>query len=183
MDFGLESWGEFGPEPVVILMDAGRGMIEFHHWENGPTGVVAVFHFSVPRVASHYDVQYTCPTTEEFHDTPAYHGSFSVDAKTGALMRIMLEAESRPNDPITHIASIIEYSPMEIGERSYICPVRSLATTVEEVGACGARHHNAVLDQPILWVNESSFSDYHRLGSTAKIVDNGIDKPAAVHSR
>jgi hypothetical protein len=159
-------------------MDAMRGTIEFHHWEKAPTGVVAVFHYSVPRIASHYDVHYKCPTTEPFHDNPAYHGTFSIDPATGALMRITLEADSRSGDPITHVASIIEYSSVVIGERSYTCPVRSLATMVEEVGACGTRHRNAKLDQPILMINEASFTDYHRLGSTARIVGGGVDAGA-----
>lgn len=178
MEVGFETWGEFGPEPLVILMDAARNTIDFNHWENAPTGVVAVFHFSVPRIGSHYEVHYKCPTTEPFHDNPAYHGSFSIDPATGAVMRITLETESRPGDPITHVASVIEYSPMVIGERSYVCPVRSLATAVEEVGACAARHRNPKLDQPILMLNESSFTDYHRLGSTARILGNSVDTPA-----
>jgi hypothetical protein len=132
LEAGLESWGEFGPEPVTILMDATRGTIEFHHWENMPDRAwLRCFTTLCPGSASHYDVHYKCPTNEPFHDDPAYHGSFSVDPATGALMRITLETESRPDDPITHIASIIEYSPTVIGERSYICPVRSLTTTVE----------------------------------------------------
>jgi hypothetical protein len=178
LEVGLESWGEFGPEPVMILMDANRGTIDFHHWENAPTGVVAVFHYSVPRLGSHYDVHYKCPTSEPFHDNPPYHGSFSIDPATGALMRITLETESRADDPITHIGSIIEFSPMVIGERSYNCPVRSLTTMVEEASACAARHHNPKLAQPILMINEASFTDYHRLGSTARIVINGVDTPA-----
>jgi hypothetical protein len=179
VEAGFETWGEFGPEPLVILMDAARSTIEFNHWENASTGVVAVFHFSVPRIGSHYEVHYKCPTTEPFHDNPAYHGSFSIDPATGALMRITLETESQPGDPITHVASVIEYSPMVIGERSYVCPVRSLATAVEEVGACAARHRNPKLDQPVLMLNESSFTDYHRLGSTARILGNSTDTPAA----
>lgn len=178
LEVGLESWGEFGPEPVMILMDANRGTIDFHHWENAPTGVVAVFHYSVLRLGSHYDVHYKCPTSEPFHDNPPYHGSFSIDPATGALMRITLETESRADDPITHIGSIIEFSPMVIGERSYNCPVRSLTTMVEEASACAARHHNPKLAQPILMINEASFTDYHRLGSTARIVINGVDTPA-----
>jgi hypothetical protein len=178
LEAGLDSWGEFGPEPVTILMDATRGTIEFQHWESGQTGVVAVFHYSVPRPASHYEVHYKCPTTEPFHDDPAYHGSFSVDPATGALMRITLEAESRPEDPITHVASIIEYSPTVIGERSYICPVRSLTTTVERAKACPSRYHNLGMAQPVLMINEGSFTDYHRLGSTARIVSGGVGAAA-----
>jgi hypothetical protein len=94
-------------------------------------------------------------------------------------MRITLQTESRPDDPITHVASIIEYGPVVIGERSYICPVRSLATMVEEVGSCSARHRNPKLDQPILMINEAGFTDYHRLGSTARVLINGVDTPAA----
>jgi hypothetical protein len=175
MEVGLESWGEFGPEPVTILMDAAQSTTAFHHWEKTSTGVVAVFHYSVPRPGSHYEVHYKCPTNEPFHDNPAYHGTFSIDPATGALMRITLETESQPNDPISHIASIIEYSPMEIGERSYICPVRSLATMVEETSACAARHHNPKLAQPILMLNQTSFTDYHRLGSTARILVDSAD--------
>jgi hypothetical protein len=179
LEAGLESWGEFGPEPVMILMDASMGSIEFHHWEYGTTGMVAVFNYSVPRAVSHYDVHYKCPTSEPFHDNPAYHGSFSVDPATGALMRIMLEAESRPDDPVSHVASIIEYSPMVIGERSYFCPVHSLTTMVEEASACAANHHNPKLAQPLLMINGRDFTDYHRLGSTARIVGNGTDTPDA----
>jgi hypothetical protein len=172
METGLESWGEFGPEPVMILMDALQGAIEYEHWEKMPTGLVAVFHYSVPRGRSHYDVHYKCPTNEAFQDTPPYHGSFSIDPATGALMRITLETESQPDDPITHIGSIIEYSPMEIGERSYICPMRSLVTMVEESSACAAKHHNPKMAQPILMINQTNFTDYHRLGSTSRLLDS-----------
>jgi hypothetical protein len=178
MEAGLESWGEFGPEPVMILMDAAQSTTDFHHWEKTPTGLVAVFHYSVPRLGSHYEVHYKCPTNEPFHDNPAYRGSFSIDPATGALMRITLETESQPNDPISHIASIIEYSPMLIGERSYICPVRSLATMVEESSACSTRHHNPKLAQPILMLNQTSFTDFHRLGSTARILGDSDNPPA-----
>jgi hypothetical protein len=178
MDAGLESWGEFGQEPVVILMDAAQSTADFHHWEKAPTGLVAVFHYSVPRFGSHYDVNYKCPTNEPFHDTPPYHGSFSIDPATGALMRITLETEGQPNDPISHIASIIEYGPMEIGDRSYICPMRSLATMVEESGACAAKHHNPKLAQPMLMLNLTSFTDYHRLGSTVQILGGSSDTAA-----
>jgi hypothetical protein len=93
-------------------------------------------------------------------------------------MRVTVETEGRPDDPISHVASIIEYSPIVIGERSYFCPVRSLATMVEEPTGCPSRHHNPKLAQPILMINERSFTDYHRLGSTARILGNSPDTPA-----
>lgn len=177
MQSGMESWGEFGPEPVMVLMDALRGSISFHHWESMPSGPVAVFRYTVPRIHSHYDVHYKCPTNEPFHDTPPYRGSFSIDPATGALMRITLETEGRAHDPISHVTSVIEYSPMEIGERNYICPVRSLATMVEESNGCAARHHNPKLAQPILMINQTTFADYHRLGSKSRLLDANGNPP------
>lgn len=177
LESGLESWGEFGPEPVVILMDAAQSTTEFHHWEKTTRGLVAVFHYSVPRTASHYDVHYKCIGNEPFHDSPAYHGTFSIDSAMGVLMRITLETESQANDPISHVSSIIEYSPMEIGERSYMCPVRSLATMVEESNACATEHHNPKLAQPMLMINQTEFTAYHRLGSTSRIVIDGDGRP------
>jgi hypothetical protein len=75
------------------------------------------------------------------------------------------------------VASVIDYSPTVIGERSYICPVRSLTTTVERASACPSRYHNPAMAHPTLMINEGSFTDYHRLGSTARILNNGVDTP------
>ena len=84
-------------------------------------------------------------------------------------MRIALEAESKPDDPISHVASVIEYGPVEIGGRTYICPVRSLAFSVEDSEACAVPGNNRRQVQPML-LNRTTFTDYHRLGSTARII-------------
>jgi len=166
---GFETWGEFGPEPVVILMDAENGTMGFHHWERGAQGLVAVFRFSVAAEDSHFEVNYACNYSNSFHAQPAYHGSLAIDPVSGAIMRIALEAESKPDDPISHVASVIEYGPVEIGGRTYICPVRSLAFSVEDSDACAVPGHNRRQVQPML-LNRTTFTDYHRLGSTARII-------------
>lgn len=166
---GFETWGEFGPEPVVILMDSENGTMAFHHWEQDGNGLVAVYRFSVPEEDSHYEVNYACNYSNSFHAQPAYHGTLAVDPASGALMRITLEAEWKPNDPISHAASVIEYGPVEIGGRTYNCPLRSLAFSVEESDACAAPGHNRRQVQPML-LNRTMFTDYHRLGSTARII-------------
>ena len=166
---GLESWGEFGPEPAVILMDADNGTMAFHHWEKSPQGVVAVYRFSVPAVFSHYEVNYSCNYSNSFHTQPSYHGSLAIDSVTGAILRITLQADSRPRDPISHVASVIEYGPVEIGGRMYICPLRSLAFSVEESDACSVGGRNRRQVQP-MQLNRTTFSDYHRLGSTSRII-------------
>jgi hypothetical protein len=173
---GLESWGEFGPEPAVILVDSDYGTIAFHHWEQSPQGVLAVFHFSVPAADSHYEVNYSCNGSNSFHAQPAYRGSLAVDPASGAILRIVLQADSNPNDPISHVASVIEYGPVEIGGRTYICPLRSLAFSVEEPNGCSIGGHYQKQVQPML-LNRTIFADYHRLGSTARIITDAPDMP------
>jgi VWFA-related protein len=215
-ELGLHTWGEFGPELSVVLTDLVNGSSSFHHWEQLPTGLIAVYHYSVPPAASHYAVHYCCtintpnsaavysprgrtavtsnyssePTIQnavQFNATPGYHGEISIDPATGAVMRITLEAELKPGDPISHAATVVEYGPVSIGDRAFVCPVRSLAISVEEAGSstvAGAVATNGgswptlktgSSRGPLLLVNETAFTDYHRLGSTTRIV---ADAPA-----
>lgn len=166
---GLETWGEFGPELAVVLMDADGGSIAFHHWEQDARGAVAVFRFSVPEEESHYEVNYGCNYDDSFHAQPAYHGTLSIDPDTGAVMRIVLQADWKPGDPISHVASVIEYGPVEIGGRTYICPLTSLAFSVQEVNGCSVDTKHGRIVHPLL-LNRTEFSDYHRFGSTARIL-------------
>jgi hypothetical protein len=113
---------------------------------------------------------------------PAYHGSLAIDPVSGAILRLTLQADSKPGDPISHVASVIEYGPVDIGDRTYICPIHSLAFSVEEVSTCfrdlkdQALVHNRSLVQPLI-LNRTTFSDYHRLGSTHKIITDAPDTP------
>ena len=179
---GLESSGEFGPEQAIVLMGVTTGTIAFHHWEQGPVGWAAVYRYSVSEEDSKYEVNYTCNGSNAFHAQPAYHGSLAIDPASGAIVRLTLEADSKPDDPISHVASVIEYGPVEIGGRNYICPLHSLAFSVEEVSTCfrelkdQALVHNRTLVRPLI-LNRTTFSDYHRLGSTHKIITDVTETP------
>jgi VWFA-related protein len=100
-----------------------------------------------------------------FREMPGYHGSLSIDPSTGAILRITLEAELNSGDPLLRAATVVQYGPVMIGDRSYICPVRSLAFSMEQV--------NTLIKPgifPVLLLNETSFTHYHRLGATARIL-------------
>ncbi|MFP5237609.1 MAG: hypothetical protein ACLGSD_17060 [Acidobacteriota bacterium] len=164
---GLESWGEFGPEAAVILLDSKAGSITFQHWEQTPLGLAAVFHYSVPESGSNYEVNYGCPGVTAFHAQPAYHGSIALDPNTGAILRVTLQADWKKGDPISHVASVIDYGPVDIGGRTSICPVRSLAFSVEETNVCHRDSYNRGRVQPMT-LNLTTFTHYHRLASTHK---------------
>ena len=129
---GLESHGEFGAEAAVVLMDLEKGTISFDHWEQSMAGPATVYRYSVPREFSHYEVTDACQDHISFHDLPGYSGEIAVDPKTGAILRMTLEAESKPGDPVSHVASVVEYGLVVLGNRRSICPLRSLTFMDEE---------------------------------------------------
>ncbi|MGC1450884.1 MAG: hypothetical protein WA830_12680, partial [Candidatus Sulfotelmatobacter sp.] len=123
--------------------------------------------YTVPRGSSHYEVTNQCPARVSFHDIPGYHGSIALDPRTGAILRISLEAEWNSGDPVTHVASVIEYGPVVLGNRRSICPLRSLAFMVEEANGCS--HGNHKLQRPVAMINQTIFSNYHRFGSSSTL--------------
>ena len=176
-EFGLDSRGEFGTEAAVVLMDVEKGSILFDHWEQSMAGPSAIYQYSVPRESSHYEVTSACPDHVSFHDTPGYHGELGLDPQTGAISRMTLEADSKPTDPVSHVASVIEYGMVVLGSRRSICPLRSLTFMIEESNGCG--HGNHKLQKPVTMINQTIFSNYHRFGSNATLI---FDEAGNIHA-
>jgi VWFA-related protein len=225
-ELGLRSWGEFGPALTVVLADMAQHAPSFSHWEQTPTGLVAVFNYVVPREASHYAVAFgylsetvigrtqfgysgrerspqqvaNIPrekTYQTFSERPGYHGTISIDPATGAVMRLTIQAELSSGDPLSLAETMVQYGPVTIGERQFICPVRSLAISSEHSSAPGGKDMalNGVGDtsewsgavarpgkSSVLLINETQFADYHRLGSTVRILVDASATPNAATS-
>jgi hypothetical protein len=169
---GLTSQGEFGPILATVLGDTSKGRVTWSHWENTAAGSAAVFHYQVPEGASHYQVDFCCENDElpdfpgsYYHGTPAYHGSLYVDPITGAVLRMTLEAELDPTQPIMRSAISVDYGSVDIGGKRYICPVQSVAIS-------SARSYLAkeARDTTIRRLNEVVFTNYHRFGSTIRVL-------------
>jgi len=130
---GLSTWGEFGPILSTILIDAARNKLAWSHWEQGADGPLAVFTYAVPKEKSHYEVDYCCiPNSDGIHahafqQLAGYHGEISADPTTGTILRLKLEADLKATDPVAKASIVVEYGPMEIGGKSYICPLKSIA--------------------------------------------------------
>jgi VWFA-related protein len=216
---GLRSWGEFGPALTVVLLDMAGRPAQFTHWETLSGRLAAVFHYEVPKEASHYAVTYTSlsqqvvgrtqfgysgrdrspqqvaniPRAVEqrtITETPAYHGTIALDPSNGAVLRITIEAELGHSAPLLRAATAVEYGPIIIGDRSFLCPTRSLALSVEpgDLSGCGGAKPmtlggvgddtawqsriNRCDHTPVLLINETRFTNYHRFGSTARILTN-----------
>lgn len=177
---GLTSTGEFGPVLATVLRDVSKGTVSWSHWEQMEQGVGAVFNYKVPKSASHYEVSFCCVRGSEdsenysgssdeasnsYRGTPAYHGSLFIDPSTGSILRITVDPELSSDGPIMRSAISVSYGPVEIGGNRYVCPVRSIA-----ISDARTRLGGDMGERTILRINEVKFTNYHRFGSTSRIV-------------
>jgi hypothetical protein len=174
----LTTHGEFGPILVSVLLDAVKGRIYWGHWEQGANGAIAVFRYSVPLGQTSYLVALPrgIQTQKLF---PAYHGEFAIDPDSGAILRITVIADlSSPNE--NAISSIlVEYAPVLIGGKSYICPVHGVALARFIFGDPMA---TAVLYQTQL--NDVAFLDYHQFRAESRLLfgsDVDTAEPSPTH--
>lgn len=175
---GLTSWGEFGPILSTVLMDAAQNTLAWSHWEQGAVGNVAVFRYAVPEKKSHYQVQFCCisadlmyvgnaddpENTHVYRALAGYHGEMAVDPESGAILRITVIADPAPDAPVLAASIMVEYGPVEIGGKSYIGPVKSvaLAESYEDQRIIGAVPSAAMTRAPIVTqLNDVSFEQYH----------------------
>jgi VWFA-related protein len=188
---GMTSRGDFGPELMIVLTDSAKGKVAWSHWEQTSAGLAAVYTYAVPKAVSHFEVSYCCvrqdvqrelrygnpsrgegasvvatgqADTKLFQVTPGYHGTLAIDPDTGAILRIAIEAELKSEDPISKAATMVQYGPVTIGDRAFIFPVRSTAISVEKPGP-----NSRPQDPPTLLVNETTFTNYHRLGASIRM--------------
>ena len=210
---GLQSFGEFGQLLRLILVDTEKHSPTFHHWEQTPAGMVAVYRYEVAKADSHYAVNYCCVSenmttnsrgggggrrggggrgaagsmatgaTIPLHMVPAYHGSLFIDPATGIVKRLTLEAEMG-DGTVKRADTVIEYGQVAIGDRKFVCPLRSMYIWMgpEEGGQPSSELAinipQSLLPKGTLYVNETSFSEYHRLGSEIRILTEAETKAA-----
>jgi VWFA-related protein len=207
---GLVSGGEFGSTLSMILTDMVHGNVAWSYWEQTPTGQVAVFHYSVPSSASHFEVINSRPRQASVEGTstptmgsrqgagidvkpsgasntstivtrPGYHGSLWVDPVTGTVLRTTMDADMKGSLEFRRAAIMVQYGPVQIGETEFICPVRSLAFSIAASGANLDPLTRMPIDVPTVWLNESLFTGYHRFGTTTRIVkDTATSQPQDV---
>lgn len=179
---GLTTWGVFGPILGTVLVDAASSKLEWGRWEQGASGPVAVFRFEVPQQKSHYEVNYCCYVTQAasnvadghpFRRIVPYRGTMTVDPASGVILRVVLEAELKGSDPVAKAAILVDYGPVEIGGKTYICPVRSISTTTAEKVQIDPVYHYAIANalQPLVTsLNDVSFTNYHMFRSDVRIL-------------
>jgi hypothetical protein len=175
--------GVFGPILASVLVDATRGdsILFWSRWVRGEQGRVAVFRYIVRAENPHYNVVHCCLVGgQTLVASPRYLGELAIDPVTGAILQLTMEAqlgwirETNLNVvlPIKGAAMMVEYGPVEIGGRRYVCPLRSVVTmrarTVTTLTNWGQTFDIYAPYETLL--DDIVYTDYHKFGSEARML-------------
>lgn len=176
---GLVTAGEFGPFLSTVLADAVKGKITWGHWVQGADGPNAVFHYQVARKQSNYIVRFCCVaedasesfTTHLFSEQAGYHGEIQFDPATGAILRLTVEAELDPGELVSKAGMVVEYSPIQVGNKTVTLPARSVSL----LQAHTAHPFNGMTSPtytgpPKTFLNDTVFSGYHEFRGEMRIL-------------
>jgi VWFA-related protein len=179
---GLETRGTFGPILAYVLTAAATtpGTIKWKRWERGKEGDLAVFSFRIASENSKHDVTFCClpqgdGTTLYQNRTDAF-GEFAINPDTGAIMRIVINAEldeeRDPDVPLIRSQLSVEYGPVELGGKTFTCPQRSVAIS-------RGRSERILREWGMVFtvygyfetmINDVAFGGYHKFGGEARIL-------------
>jgi hypothetical protein len=182
---GLTTSGEFGPILSTSLVDAAQGHLAWSHWEQGADGPEAVFRFAVPADKSHYEVGFCCIIKGNgdrvyYHQFSAYNGEIAIDPENGTIFRLSLTATGlKSTDPIVKANIVVEYGRVELGGRTYICPLKGIALSLasERQPLLGAQEEDFPPLQTSL--NDVAFEQYHLYRADSHVVpsEEQLQKP------
>jgi len=132
-DHYLITYGTFGPLLGAVKdAIAVPGGLTWSRWEKGEgAGRRAVFRYEVSNQRSRYDAGGCCLPddngTSSFAKQTGYHGEIAIDPASGTILRLEIEADLQGVVPLDRSEIMIAYGAVEIGGKSYICPVRSVS--------------------------------------------------------
>lgn len=179
---GLETRGTFGPILSYVWTAAASNpdALLWKRWERTKYGDVAVFSYRAASPNEGPDITYCC-LPQGNGETPYQnkadtYGEFAVNPDTGAIMRIAINAdldEDRdPDVPLIRSQIMVEYGPVELGGKTYICPQRSVdvsrGRTQRQLHEWGMVFN--IYGYFETMINDSTFSGYHKFGSTFRIL-------------
>jgi VWFA-related protein len=190
--------GVFGPILGSVLVDATRSdsKLIWSRWVRGAQGREAVFHYIVRAENPRYNVRYCCLVGGmTFLTSPKYLGELAIDPGSGAILRLTMQAELgwiretnlNPVLPVKGSAMMVEYGPVEIGGKRYLCPQRSVvAMRVRTVSTLTIWDQTFDIYAPYeMLLNDIAYKDYHKFGSEARmlpgfdVVQDATPSPAA----
>jgi hypothetical protein len=178
----LEISGTFGPILAYVLRAATTrpSTLSWKRWERGKYGDLAVFSYTPVSTNFAPEITYCCLPEGDgstlYHNKADTYGEFAVNPDTGAIMRIVINAdlneERDPDVPLIRSQVVIEYGPEELGGKIYICPQRSVEIS-------RGRSERELYEWGMVFslyshfetmINDVTFGGYHKFGTEARIL-------------
>jgi VWFA-related protein len=183
----LETWGTFGPILAYVLTAAASSpsTLIWRRWERSTNGDLAVFSYRAASTNIAPEITYCClpegDGTTLYRNKADTYGEFAVNPETGAIMRIVINAdlneERDPDVPLIRSQVMVEYGPVELGGKTYICPQRSVEIS-------RGRSERELYEWGMVFslysyfetmINDVTFGGYHKFGSEFRILP-GFDE-------
>lgn len=98
----------------------------------------------------------------------AYHGEFGIDPNSGTILRLTLEADPDLGSSMQRADIMVEYRAVDIGGKTYICPVRSVSYSVGT--SVNVPSFGIGLTREAARLNDVVFSNYHIFRTEMRIV-------------
>ncbi len=172
----LITYGVFGPALQDVLQAIRNGTLKWVRWEQDTAGRAAVFRASIPLDQSTRSAWVCCVPDgdgkQAYQRYTGYHIDIAIDPGSGAVFRLSFQSDLKSTTPIGRSDIMIEYGPIEIGEKTYYCPLRS-------VSIMRSRSVRKLADADewfmsygpyITMLNDVGFDRYHMFRSESRIL-------------
>jgi VWFA-related protein len=174
----LTANGTFGLILGTVVVDAiaAPSRLTWNRWEQGAGGPLAVFRYVVPLEKSHYQVEYCCRLdgdgTGNFQKVTGYHGEIAINPASGTVLRLVLEADLKQFVPVDRSETMVEYGPVEIGGKTYICPVRSVSISRDRTVVPSTEWNESfkTFGPYMTMLNDVVFKGYHIFRAESRVL-------------
>jgi hypothetical protein len=177
---GMRIRGTFGPILSVVIFDAADGEMTWDRWERGSAGTLAVFRYRVPQERSHYSVGFRGRSSDErdAEQATGYHGEAAIDPASGTILFLTVQADLPLGSPVLRSDIMVEYGPVEIGSKTYTCPVRSVSIGLDSMEFMGVYPFGRPTPTShVTLLRDVTFGDYHLFRADARILTGNISAP------
>ena len=173
----LVTFGVFGPalHEVFDAIDK-NGRWTWSRWEKAKAGRVAVFRSAIPSDQSLRFVWLCClpdgDGTQSYQRYAGYQIEVTVDPDSGAILRQSFQFDLKSTTPVYRSDIMIEYGSVEIGGKSYYCPLRSVSIMRSRSVFVPSEWNESFRSYGpyATMLNDMSFDRYHVFGSESRIL-------------
>jgi VWFA-related protein len=169
--------GVFGPALAGVLeMIDHRVGLTWSRWEQGGRGRLAVFHYVIPMEKSVRPVWLCClpdaDGKQAYQRYAGYEGEIAMDPEDGAILRLTVHTDQQSTTPLARSDILIEYGPVDIGGKTYICPVKSISIDrARSVNVLAEWNESFMAYGPYsTMLNDIVFDRYHVFRSESRVL-------------